>query len=135
MLLNQLLSESKVDLMSMLDKFLPFAIDFLELETIPKIKFEKFLDDDEQPTFGRFVNDENTIYLGLANRHPIDIIRTLAHELVHYKQGTEHKLHAGSGDTGSPEENEANELAGVMMREFNKANPKFLRAEPVVFPN
>lgn len=120
--------------MTMLDKFLPFATEFLELETLPKIKFMKHIPDEGQPSFGRFDTEENIIFLGLANRHPIDIIRTLAHELVHYKQGVEDRLDVGSGDTGSPIENEANELAGVMLREFNKANPKFLRADPVVFP-
>jgi hypothetical protein len=40
-----------------------------------------------------------------------------------------------SGETGSPAENEANELAGIVMREFNKANPEFLRASPVQLPN
>jgi Zn-dependent peptidase ImmA (M78 family) len=58
------------------------------------------------------------------NRHPNDILRTIAHELVHYKQDTEHRLEPDSGTTGSPEENQANAVAGIVMRHFNKQYPE-----------
>ena len=135
MLLTQLFESETNDatLMDMLPAFLPLALEILELSHIPKIKLEKFIDDDVQPTFGKFVNDENMIYLGIANRHPVDILRTLAHEMVHYKQNTEHELDGESGKTGSPQENQAHEIAGIIMREFNKANPAFLKAKPLEF--
>jgi pyrimidine deaminase RibD-like protein len=85
----------------------------------------------DQPTFGEFVNKENVVYLGIAERHPVDILRTLAHELVHYKQNTEHQLAAGSGKTGSPEENQAHEVAGVVMRDFNRLHPEYFAASAV----
>jgi hypothetical protein len=131
--LNQLFESKTSDatLIDMLPAFLPLALKILKLDHVPKIKLEKFIDDDEQPTFGKFVQDDNMIYIGLENRHPVDILRTLAHEMVHYKQNTEHQLASGSGRTGSPEENEAHQIAGVIMREFNKANPEFLKARPL----
>jgi len=60
----------------------------------------------------------------MRNRHPIDIMRTLAHELVHYQQDVEHKIGPDSGATGSPIENEANALAGQIMRRFDEENPE-----------
>jgi hypothetical protein len=51
-------------------------------------------------------------------------MRTLAHELVHYKQDIEDRLDDNSGATGSPEENEANAQAGVVMRDYSEQNPE-----------
>jgi hypothetical protein len=114
-----------------LQDFLPIAMQELGLKSLPKIKLEKIIPDDEQPTFGMLDNDNRTITIGLANRHVIDILRTLAHELVHWKQLTLDQLHDGSGETGSPEENQANEVAGVIMRHFNKKFPHYFHTKPL----
>ena len=37
-----------------------------------------------------------------------------------------------AGDTGSPEENEANAMAGVIMRHFNKRYPEYLSIKPII---
>jgi Zn-dependent peptidase ImmA (M78 family) len=134
MRITELLTEStntSNDFMKILGNFLPVAMEHLQLKTLPKFKLELYIDDDEQPTFGKFVNDENTIYLGIEDRHPLDIIRTLAHELVHFKQGTEHQLDNTAGNTGSPQENQAHELAGIIMRHFNKAHPEYFKESAI----
>jgi len=133
MLLNNLFESkgSDANIIDMLKVFLPIALKHLQLDHVPKIKLEWEINDEKQPTFGKFVDEENVIYIALKNRHPVDILRTLAHEMTHYKQGTEHELAAGSGRTGSPEENEANTVAGIIMRNFNKAHPEFLNAHPI----
>ena len=51
-----------------------------------------------------------------------DILRTLAHELVHRKQAEDGRLNITSGETGSDIENEANAQAGVLLRNFGKLN-------------
>jgi Zn-dependent peptidase ImmA (M78 family) len=51
-----------------------------------------------------------------------DILRTLAHELVHRKQEEDGRLDINSGKTGSPIEDEANAMAGVLLRNFGKIN-------------
>ena len=51
--------------------------------------------------------------------------------MVHYKQNEETGLKPGAGATGSPEENQAHELAGIVMRKFNKANPEFFNTDAV----
>ena len=117
----------------MLGNMLAIAMDQLKLDHLPPIKLHKHLDaHDGQATFGRYVNNENTIHLGLIGRHPVDIFRTLAHELVHYKQSLDNKLDAKSGDTGSPEENEAHAEAGIIMRRFNKKYPEAINSEPLL---
>ena len=125
-------AEPKHRFVEIFSKFLPLAMHYLKLDSLPTIKFEKTVGDEHQPTFGKFENDTNTLYVALANRHPNDILRTVAHELQHYKQGTEHRLEPDSGDTGSPIENEANAMAGIVMRHFNKKYPEYLKDKPIL---
>ena len=127
--LYEMFNESKQPtLIDALRDFLPIAIAHLELDHIPKIKLVKSLDD---TTFGRYVDDEKVIYAVVANRNPVDILRTIAHEMVHYKQGQDEQLHSDSGETGSPIENEANAEGGVIMREFNEKFPQYLQSKSV----
>jgi hypothetical protein len=124
--------ESKQRFIEMFEKFLPVAMKYLKLDRLPKMVFQKHVKPEGQPTFGMYVVGENTLYVALVNRHPNDILRTIAHELQHYKQDTEHSLHDESGATGSPEENEAHAMAGIVMRHFNKMYPEYLSDRPVV---
>ena len=118
------------DFKEILKVFLPIAKKIIGLDKLPTIILKKTLSHGKQPTMGRFHNsDEYKLELAIANRHPVDALRTLAHELVHAKQHREHnELNPA---TGSPDENEANVIAGVVMREFNKLHPEFLKVEPV----
>ena len=120
--------------MDALEDFLPLALKHLDIDHVPSIKLQKQVEVSDQPTFGRFANDDNVIYLGIGNRHPVDILRTLAHELTHYKQNLQGVLDASSGETGSSEEDQANAEAGVIMRMFNKTYPQYLKLEPIELP-
>lgn len=122
-------TDPKKVFLQMMEDFLPIAMDVIGLQDLPDFKLVTRIPNAEQPTFGKFVDHENRIYIALEDRHPLDILRTLAHELVHYKQGIEHDLEADSGRTGSPEENEAHMLAGIVMRYFNKAYPQYFDTE------
>lgn len=106
--------------------FLPFVMQELELTQLPKIKLSHTIDNHGQPSFGGFVPDSKSIRLAVNGRHPVDICRTLAHELVHFKQNENNQLNPDSGETGSDEENEANSMAGVIMRKFSKQFPEYI---------
>jgi hypothetical protein len=123
--------ESQVDISKMFSDFLPIAMNVLKINKLPKIHLSKQINDQEQPTFGGYVDSQTAIHLAIANRHPNDILRTLAHELVHFKQHIENRLGEHSGETGSPEENEANQVAGIIMRYFNKKYPNYLGTKPL----
>lgn len=116
----------------MFSKFLPLAMKILGLTSLPKFEFQSEIYSGDQPSFGMYANDAHVLHVALANRHPVDILRTVAHELVHYRQDTLNELNDDSGVTGSPEENQANELAGIVMRHFNKQHPEFLKSKPVL---
>jgi GNAT superfamily N-acetyltransferase len=121
-------------LIDALRDFFPVAMQHLDLDHLPRITFVPEVTGHHAPTFGKFMNAENTIFVDIENRHPNDILRTLAHELVHYRQMMDHQLDDSSGETGSDEENQANAQAGVIMRNFNQQYPEYLELEPVILP-
>ena len=119
-------------LIDALRDFLPLAVKYLKMEKLPKIKLLRDVETEHMPSFGKFSNDDRTVHLGIKNRHPNDILRTLAHEMVHYVQGEQDRLDADSGATGSTEEDEANAEAGVIMREFNQQFPQYMELKPIM---
>lgn len=102
--------------------FFKICMDELGLKSLPKITWDTNMEDNPN-SFGSFNNEDHSIHVYIKNRHPNDIMRTLAHELVHYKQELEGRIKPGAGATGSPIENEANAVAGIIMRKFNHTNP------------
>ena len=74
----------------------------------------------EMRSFGYFDPNSNKIWVYCGNRNMGDILRTLAHELVHRKQDEDGRISYESGKTGSDIENEANAKAGILLRDFGK---------------
>lgn len=117
----------------MMEKFLVLAVNTLKINNLPKIKLtDEIINTGSQPSFGMYINKENILYVALKNRNIIDILRTIAHELVHYTQDQEGRLNPESGRTGSPEENEAHSKAGVIMRNFTKQYPEYMNLKPLL---
>jgi Zn-dependent peptidase ImmA (M78 family) len=123
--------QENTNIVHMFRDFLPLAMQVLEIDHLPKMQFAPEINTGDQPSFGMYVPDENMLVVALANRHPVDILRTVAHELVHYKQHMDGELTPNSGETGSPHENQAHEIAGVIMRNFNKRYPEYLKSKPL----
>lgn len=107
---------------SIIQEFIEFAVSELGLKQRPKIilhtnnKYSA-----KYRSFGSYGN--GIINVTITNRHINDCLRTLAHELVHFKQDLNGQLTMESGATGSPEENEANSLAAVVLRKWGKKYP------------
>ena len=110
---------------SVLPQFFEIVKKHLEIDEIPKINFL----DGISNTFGIFSPATRSIDIVIINRHPVDSLRTLAHELVHWKQLLKNEINMDSGIAGSPQENEANSIAGMIMRDFNRAYPHCLHYE------
>jgi hypothetical protein len=108
------LHKNQVD--GVLDKFIPFIKNELNITEMPPINLVSGKESREMKAFGCW--DGEKITLNPEGRHPMDVMRTLAHELVHYTHG-----HT-NGEDGSDDENEANAKAGVIMRRFAAANPE-----------
>jgi hypothetical protein len=104
--------------------FIEHAADRLGIERIPEIKLHSDLEwSQREHSFGRYTPDTHTLEVSLANRHVMDILRTVAHELVHCRQHELSPLPDEAGETGSRWENEAHAKAGVLMRDYADAHP------------
>ena len=79
-------------------------------------------------TWGK-TSKKNRIVVEIQNRHPLDALRTLGHEILHYHQHINGVY--GDGVTGSSTENEANARAAVMMRNFDNAHPEVFKMYPI----
>ena len=127
-------------------KFLPYVLKELKIKNIPHLHFEnggnglhvrdvpgitmvksaKF--SMKKHTFGQ-TSGKNRIVVNIENRQPLDALRTLGHELVHYHQHIT-GVH-GTGETGSPTENEANVRSAIMMRNFDADYPEVFKMPPL----
>ena len=117
--------ESVNDVASELDRFAAYCVKRLGIKNAPRIQLKRDPAWSERnATFGKYDPNTNTLTLTTANRHPVDVMRTLAHEFVHRKQAETGDMPADAGDTGSEWENEANAEAGVIMRDWGAKNPK-----------
>jgi hypothetical protein len=116
----------------LLEKFFSVALSELKLKTLPKFSIHKTVGDPDYPSFGGYDFENNVLYVAIANRHIVDILRTIAHELVHYSQNLNDGLSVDDGITGSEKENQANAVAGVILRKFNKKYPEYLSVKPIL---
>jgi hypothetical protein len=105
--------------------FVDFATRRLNLKETPKIKLLNNTKMAEQAsTLGGFNPSTKEIVVQTKNRLGADILRTLAHEMVHLKQDELGLIRnpEKDGETGSPIENKANSIAGILLREYGRNN-------------
>ncbi len=108
--------------------FVQFASRRLGLDKQPKIKLIRDPKSASvRRSFGGYMPGQYSIEINIGNRHIMDVLRTLAHEMVHYKQDLNNELNVDSGKDGSPQENEANAKAAVIMRLWGKMNPELFQ--------
>ena len=130
----------------LVQKFLPYVFKELKIKKIPPIHFSNgkgslhikdvpgisiIKDSEFSKSKGTFAQTSrnNKIVVNVENRHPLDSLRTLAHELVHYHQHLS-GVH-GTGETGSETENEASARASIIMRNFDYAYPELFKLNPL----
>ena len=135
MKIRELLTEGleKKDTYPILLDFIRFAAKDLELNSLPKFDFVfDSKESMERKSFGGYQPGNEHITITVTNRHIMDVCRTLAHELVHYKQDLDNELEDDeAGSTGSPQENDANARAAVIMRNFGRAFPDMFGKESI----
>ena len=108
--------------------FIDFCFKELKLKQMPTVKLRK---DPEwsvrNRTFGRYINDQHLLEVAWGQRHIMDVLRTVAHELTHKHQHERDGSRMGpdAGETGSPYENEANARAGILMRDYARLHPNY----------
>ena len=109
---------------NVIKEFIKFAVKELGMTRMPEGLTLSYNTDTAKSrrSFGTFDPNDGKIWLYVKNRNMADILRTLAHELVHRKQDEDGRIDYTSGNTGSEIENEANAQAGILLRKFGKNN-------------
>jgi len=100
-----------------IDDFLNYTRDFLKLDDLPEIIFT----DDRliaPMTTGVFIPKMDKIFIYTKNRLTADWLKTLAHELTHYKQYVEERIPENLEGRNQKLEAEANVAAGDILYNF-----------------
>jgi hypothetical protein len=107
-----------------IDDFIEFGKDELSLSDDFKVNLVNNRNNME--TLGNYDIQNKEINVLSKNRALPDIIRSIAHEMVHHRQNSNGDLRGTEeeGEDGSPWEDEANAKAGEMVRKFGVDNPE-----------
>ena len=104
--------------------FIKFTYLELGIKSLPSVVFTEDKNfTQSNRSFGSYSPSQNSIIVYTKSRNIADVLRSLAHELVHHLQNEEQRITPDSGETGSDIENEANAMAGVLLRKYGKINP------------
>jgi putative chitinase len=106
--------------------FIQHVVTELGIDPIPEIHLHTDPEwSEHNHSFGRYDPESHTLNVSMPNRHVMDVLRTVAHELVHCSQNQQHgELPADAGETGSRWENDANARAGIIMRDWANSHPE-----------
>lgn len=109
---------------AIVDDFIEFGKKELSLGDGFNVKLTD--DNDELETLASYDMSKNEISVMSKNRAVPDIIRSIAHEMVHHKQNElgDLKGNPEEGEDGSPWEDQANSKAGEIVRRFGKEFPE-----------
>lgn len=123
LLREALISSSEQDLTKVAD-FVNFAKEFLDITDDIKVQLAFERTDELRTTANYNLSGSVTVYA--KDRALVDICRSIAHELVHHKQNLEDRIKNAQedGEDGSEIENEANAIAGVIIRKYGKLKPE-----------
>ena len=110
----------------LMEKFIEFCNTHLGIENPCIIRLTKDRDVNGIVTTAYYDIINCVICVYIKDRAIMDIMRSVAHEIVHHHQNERGDL-MGSPEDGSPLENEANAKAGEMIRIFGKQNPEIYK--------
>jgi hypothetical protein len=103
-----------------LNRFVKFVKDQLELDTVPVISIQNHRKDLKTTANYDYTKDEKIIKVCMKNRALVDVMRSIAHEMVHHKQFEQGRLKVQPPDIGGEIEDEANAKAGQYIKMFAK---------------
>jgi hypothetical protein len=121
-LLKENISESK---QNSINHFVEYATKRLKLKENPKVTLLTGREySDAKTSLGGYNPMTKEIFVVVDGRLTADICRTIAHEMVHRKQDELGLVRneVKDGADGSPIENQAHAVAGILMREYGRVN-------------
>jgi hypothetical protein len=114
--------QDKNGIESDIQDFLAFCIEKLEIQESPRIAI---VNEIPSGTHGAYWPDRKTIKVVGRGRCLSDILRSLAHELVHHQQNEQNRIEIINDDgVGGHIEDEANSVAGQLVKAYGINNRK-----------
>ncbi len=104
-------------------KFIKFVNDELTLNKAFKVKLVTQRDTDLK-TYAYYNPQNGDVKVYCKDRGLADVLRSIAHELIHHHQNQSGKLEQPTQDVGGEIEDEANSVAGQLVKKFGYANPE-----------
>ena len=107
--------------------FIKWCVKKLKIkQALPKIRFQDAKEGPDQHRTGYYDDNDDIMWIYTGNRNLIDIMRTVAHELAHRKQHEDNMVHGNQAYPGSPIEQEADAVAGYLMKLYGRENPEII---------
>lgn len=103
-----------------LNKFVKFVKEQLELKTVPTISIQNHRNGLKTTANYDYTKENKIVKVCMKNRALVDVMRSIAHELVHHKQFEQGRLEVKPPDIGGEIEDEANAKAGQFIKMFSK---------------
>ncbi len=111
-----------------IDDFVKFVQKELKIDNDIEIKLQNDKDGIDTTATYKYEDGEDKkienseIRVFASGRALVDILRSIAHELVHHKQNEDGDLEGKHSNVGGPIEDEANSVAGEMVKKFGLNN-------------
>jgi hypothetical protein len=108
-----------------LNSFVKFVKKELEIENLPSIKIQNNRDGLKTTANYDYTKKNKIVKVCAKNRALVDVLRSVAHELVHHKQYEQGRLNGPENppDIGGEIEDEANAKAGQFIKMYAKIDP------------
>lgn len=116
-------SNNSLNIEKEVDKFVDWMCRRLHLTTKPEVELSyDTTDAQDNHHTGRHTEGENSIWVYAKNRNLVDILRTVAHEMVHVRQSELNMIKPGDSYPGSPIEVLADMVAGKWIKVYGEKN-------------
>lgn len=115
------MDQRKLDILKHFIRFCKKELNIQSLPHISMVKDRGFVND--RRSFGEYHPGLMAVKVFYPGRNLADVCRSLAHELTHHRQHELDLIYNNAGETGTDIENDANAMAGIIMREYGRLNP------------
>jgi len=106
--------------------FVKWTCDKLKIKKMPRLEFQDSKESGDQKKTAHFDMQDGMIWIYTGNRNLADIMRSVAHELTHYKQDEKGQVTPDQSYPGSPIEQQADAVAGYLMKLYMDKDPGVL---------
>lgn len=103
-----------------LNDFVKFVKDELDIKKMPTISIQNNRNGLKTTANYNHSSENKIIKVSAKNRALVDVMRSIAHELVHHKQFEQGRLEVKPPDIGGEIEDEANAKAGQYIKMYAK---------------